>query len=83
MRLVWFHVIGGMFECLFIIIEREHDKTNKIKRAPSEDSDQPVHLSSLIRVFAVQYMGGLGRKPFSGGQRRLSSDWAVKQYFRQ
>ena len=35
-----------------------HDKTNKMARAPSEDSDQPGHLPSLIRVFAVRSMGG-------------------------
>ena len=30
-----------------------HDKTNKIASAPSEDSDQPGHPPSQIRVFAV------------------------------
>ena len=35
-----------------IIIESHRDKTNKIICAPSEDSDQPEHLPSLIRVFA-------------------------------
>ena len=40
----------------WIITENEprHDKTNKVACAPSEDSDQPGHLPSLIRVFAVQ-----------------------------
>ena len=33
--------------------EPPHDKTNKMARAPSEDSDQPGHPPSLIRVFAV------------------------------
>ena len=33
--------------------EPPHDKTNKMACALSEDSDQPGHLSSLIRVFAV------------------------------
>ena len=37
--------------------EPPHDKTNKMAFAPSEDSDQPVHLLSLIRVFAVRSMG--------------------------
>ena len=32
--------------------ELPHDKTNKMASAPSEDSDQPGHLPSLIRVFA-------------------------------
>ena len=35
------------------IIELPHYKTNKIACAPSEDSDQPGHPPSLIRVFAV------------------------------
>ena len=36
--------------------EAPHDKTNKMT-APSEDSDQPGHPPSLIRVFAVRSMG--------------------------
>ena len=35
------------------INEPHRDKTNKMACAPSEDSDQPGHLPSLIRVFAV------------------------------
>ena len=34
--------------------EPPHDKTNKMVCAPSKDSDQPGHLPSLIRVFAVR-----------------------------
>ena len=37
--------------------EPQHYKTNKMTCAPSEDSDQPGHQSSLIRVFAVRTMG--------------------------
>ena len=33
--------------------ELHRDKTNKMACAPSEDPDQPGHLPSLIRVFAV------------------------------
>ena len=33
--------------------EPPHDKTNKMACAPSEDSDQAGHPTSLIRVFAV------------------------------
>ena len=33
--------------------EPQHDKTNKITCVPSQDSDQPVHPPSLIRVFPV------------------------------
>ena len=36
------------------IHEPPHDKANKMAIAPSEDSDQPVHPPSLIRVFAVR-----------------------------
>ena len=34
--------------------EPPSDKTNKMACAPSEDSDQPGHPLSLIRVFAVR-----------------------------
>ena len=47
--------------------------------APSEDSDQPGHLPSLIRVFAVRFMGNWGPKLSSCGQRRLWSYWADAQ----
>ena len=39
--------------------------------APSEDSDQPGHAPSLIRVFAVRSMGSWGHKLSSCGQRTL------------
>ena len=39
--------------------------------APSEDSDQPRHPPSLIRVFAVCSMGSWGPKLSSCGQPRL------------
>ena len=38
--------------------------------APSEDSDQPGHPPSLIRVFAVRSVGSQGPKLSSCGQRR-------------
>ena len=37
--------------------EPAHDKTYKMACAPSEDSDQPGHAPSLIRVFAVRSVG--------------------------
>ena len=37
----------------YVLYEPEHDKTNKIACAPSADSDQPVYLHSLSRVFDV------------------------------
>ena len=36
------------------IYELPHDKTNKMACAPSDDSAQPGHSPSLIRVFAVR-----------------------------
>ena len=48
--------------------ETPHDKTNKITFVPSEDSDQPGHPPSLIRVFAVRSMGSLGPN-FASGHR--------------
>ena len=33
--------------------EPRHDKTNKLTCVPSEDSDQPGHVPSLIRIFAM------------------------------
>ena len=49
--------------------EPPHDKTNKMTFVPSEDSDQPGHQPSLIRVFAVRSVGSLGPNFASGGQR--------------
>ena len=49
--------------------EPPYDKTNKMTVVPSEDSDQPGHPPSLIRVFAVRSMGSLGPNFASSGQR--------------
>ena len=43
-----------------MVNEAEHDKTNKLTCTPSED-----HPSSLIRVFAVRFIGSYGPKPSS------------------
>ena len=48
--------------------EPHRNKTNKMAGAPSEDSDQPGHPPSLIRVFAVRLMGSEGPKLSSCGQ---------------
>ena len=56
--------------------EPPHDKTNEMARAPSEDSEQPGHPPSLIRVFAVRIKkAGVLSYPLSA-QQRLWSDWA-------
>ena len=40
--------------CIPLTYKPRHDKTQQNKYAPSEDSDQPGHPPSLIRVFAVR-----------------------------
>ena len=45
---------GPLTNLLDTTTEPAHDKTNKMACAPSEDSDQPGHPPSLIRVFAVR-----------------------------
>ena len=63
---------------LFSVISFEppHDKTNKMICAPSEDSDQPGHPPSLIRVLAVRMKKAEGLRYPLSAQRRLWSDWA-------
>ena len=58
-----------------ILYEPPHDKTNKMACAPSEDSDQPGHSPSLIRVFVVRSKDSQGPNAFSCGQRWLWSAW--------
>ena len=56
--------------------EPPHDKTNKMTCAPSEDSDQPGHPPSLIRVFAVCTKKAGVLSYLLSAQRRLWSNWA-------
>ena len=42
---------------VLLYFEPQHDKTNKMTCAPSEDLDQPGHPPDLIRVFAVRFIG--------------------------
>ena len=46
---------------------------------PSEDSDQPGHPSSLIKVFAVRVKKAWVLSYLLSAQRRLWSDWADAQ----
>ena len=39
---------------MYVVYKPVHDKTNNMTWAPSEDSDQPGHPPSLIRVFTVR-----------------------------
>ena len=68
-----------MLKCHRKLLEPPHNKTNKIACAPSEDSDQPGHPPSLIRVFAVHMNKALLRSNPLIAQRRLWSDWADAQ----
>ena len=60
--LLWICKLFRLMRCWAILLllkqqlinEPPHDKTNKIACAPSEESDQPGHPPSLIRVFAVR-----------------------------
>ena len=50
MRIIFKMIIFGFKVFAY---EPARDKTNKMTCVPSEDSDQPGHLPSLIRIFAV------------------------------
>ena len=56
-----------------------YDKTNKMTCTPSEDSDQPGHTPSLIRVFAVRMKKDWVLSYPLSAQRRVRSDWADAQ----
>ena len=73
-----------MYMCCIYRLEEEAFwatswQTHKMTFVPSEDSDQPGHPPSLIRVFTVRSMGSLGPNFASGGQSWLWSDWADAQ----
>ena len=62
----------------YFTYEPRHVKTNS-DCAPSEDSDQPGHLPSLIRVFAVRMKKAWVLSYPLSAQQRLWSDWADAQ----
>ena len=47
---VHFGTLGSPLRPVSVLYEQQHDKTNKMTCAPSEDSDQPGHLPSLITL---------------------------------
>ena len=59
--------------------EPPHDKTNKMACAPSEDSDQPGHTPSLLRVFAARLKKAWVLSYPLSAKRRLWSDWVDAQ----
>ena len=46
---------------------------------PCEDSDQPAHSRSLIRIFTGRILDGQGCRVFSCRQQRLWSDYSDAQ----
>ena len=76
-RKVWSLVIFVYVLCNWI--EPHRDKTNKMACAPSEDSDQPGHPPSLIRVFAIRLKKAWILSYPLSTQWRLWSDWADAQ----
>ena len=72
-------------QCLVLVAsfsftsEPPHDKTNKMACAPSENSDQPGHPPSLIRVFGVRMKKAWVLSYSLSAQRRIWSDWADAQ----
>ena len=65
--------------CQNTTYEPPRDTTNKMACAPSEDSDQPGHPPSLIRVFAVRMKKARVFSYPLSAKRRLGSDWADAQ----
>ena len=62
-----------------ISYEPRLDRNQQTECAPSEDSDQPGHPPSLIRVFAVRMKKAWVLSYPLSAQRRLWSDWADAQ----
>ena len=67
------------YSWVYQFIWAAHDRTNKMACAPSEDSDQPGHPSSLIRVFVVRMKKAWVLNYPLSTKRRLWSDWASAQ----
>ena len=70
---------NGFWSGFNMKIEPRHDKPNKMICAPSEDSDQPGHLPSLIRVSIVRLKQTWALSYPVSAQRRLWSDWMDAQ----
>ena len=67
LSLNWSQTLKTCFLLTWLVYGPPHDKTNKMTCAPSEDSDQPGHPPSLIRVFAVRSKGIKGPNLSSRG----------------
>ena len=67
--------------CLLWTYQSAHDKLYKMVCAASEDSDQPRHPPSLIRVFAVRMKKAWFLNYPLSAQWRLWLDWADAQAY--
>ena len=61
----------GSFLLLFLGMEPQRQKTYLRTCAASEDSDQPAHSRSLIRIFTRRILDSQGCICFSCGQQRF------------
>ena len=74
----WLLKVSGFsqeLQFLIIPVELLHDKTHKMTCEPNKDSDQPGHLPSLNRVFAVCMKKAWVLSYPLSIQQRLWSDW--------
>ena len=74
-----FHLKFYYYTVFIKTFEPPHDKTNTMACAPSDDSDQPWHPPSLIRLFAVRIEKACVISLPLSTQRRLWSDWVDAQ----
>ena len=63
-----------------LTFELPHDKTNEMACAPSEDSYQPGHPTSLIRVFVVRMKKAWVLSYWADAQADLSLRWAHRSF---
>ena len=75
----WCALRGIFIYCKFIQVMSATWQNQQNECAPSEDSGQPGHQPSLIRVFAVRMKKSWVLSYPLSAQRRLWSDWAGAQ----
>ena len=78
---MWLYLSCDEGRVFLLKVEAPQDKTNKMACAPSEDSDQPGHLLSLIRDFAVRMKKAWVFSYPLSGQWWLWLDWVDAFWF--
>ena len=71
--------VSKFFTFVWYTFEPPHEKTSKMTCAPSEDTGQPGHPPSLIRIFAVSMKKAWVLSYPLSAQQSLWSDWEVAQ----